>query len=411
MSKPQFDLRFIRSQFPNIGDWAFFENAGGTFVPSTVSDRVYDYMRCNQVQPGAPYRASAQAQQRIDRSHQKLAELVNAAPEEVIVGHSTTMNVYVLANALKPSLKAGDEIVVTNLDHEPNIGSWRRLEDAGVTIRQWEIDPDTADLGGVEKLAPLLSDRTRLVCCTWCSNITGAINDIRSIADLVHSAGALICVDAVAYAPHRALDFQASSVDFLLFSLYKLYGPHLGVLCGKKEHLLKLENQNHFFFTKSALPCKLQPGGYLHETAASIEGIGEYFDRVFHHHFGECGRSLHDRYIKVFEMFAAHEDEIARPLMDYLNTRNDVRIIGPAQVGAASRVPTISFAVEGKRSDKVAEQLGYQDIGIGSGNFYAKRCVDALGLDRAGGVIRISMVHYNSASEVERLIAALDSIL
>ena len=136
---------------------------------------------------------------RISTSHQKLAEMVNASPKEVIVGHSTTMNVYVLANALRPSLNAGDEIIVTNLDHEANVGAWRKLQDAGITIRQWEIDPDSADLGGVEKLEPLLSDRTRLVCCTWCSNITGAINDIKSIADLVHSAGTLICVDAVAY--------------------------------------------------------------------------------------------------------------------------------------------------------------------------------------------------------------------
>ena len=411
MNKSQLDLPFIRSQFPNIGDWAFFENAGGTFVPSTVSDRVYDYMRRNQVQPGATYHASAQAQERISRSHRTLAQMVNADPKEVIVGHSTTMNVYVLANALKSSLKPGDEIVVTNLDHEANIGAWRRLKDAGVTIRQWEFDPDSADLGGVEKLKPLLSERTRLVCCTWCSNITGAINDIKAIADLVHSAGALICADAVAYAPHRALDFEQSNVDFLLFSLYKLYGPHLGVLCAKREHLLKLENQNHFFFTNSALPYKLQPGGYLHETAASIEGIAEYFDRVFEHHIGSSDLQQKDRYAKVFEMFAAHEDEIARPLMDYLKARPDVRIIGPAQTDANIRVPTISFVVDGKRSDEIAEFVGRQAIGIGAGDFYAKRCIDALGLDNASGVVRISMVHYNSESEVNRLIAALDDAL
>ncbi len=411
MANTDYDLQFIRTQFPNIGDWAFFENAGGTFVPASVSDRVYDYMRRNQVQPGAAYLASMEASERIERSHRKLAGMVNANPKEVIVGHSTTMNVYLLANALKPSLKAGDEVVVTNLDHEANIGAWRRLQDIGVVVKEWKIDTESADLGGVEKLKTILSERTRLVCCTWCSNITGAINDIKSIADLVHSIGALICVDAVAYAPHRALNFKDSGADFLLFSLYKLYGPHLGVLCAKRDLLLELENQNHFFFGKSALPYKLQPGGYLHETAASIEGVVEYFDHVFDHHYDDSESSPDTRYARVFDLFTAHEDEIARPLMEFLNSKPKVRIIGPPEVNFKTRVPTISFVVNGRRPGKIAKILGQQNIGIGAGDFYARRCIDALDLGRSGGVVRISMVHYNSASEVERLINALDEVL
>ena len=411
MNTAKYDLQFIRSQFPNLGEWAFFENAGGTFVPATVSDRVYDYMRRNQVQPGADYRASAEAAERIDRSHRKLAEMINANPREVIVGHSTTLNVYVLANALRPSLKPGDEIVVTNLDHEANIGAWRRLEDAGVVIREWRVDPESATLGGVDRLAALLSDRTRLVCCTWCSNITGTINDIKTIAELTHSAGALLCVDAVAYAPHRALNFKESNADFLLFSLYKSYGPHLGVLCGKREHLLKMENQNHFFFTNSALPYKLQPGGYLHETAASIEGIAEYFDRVFERHYDVRDCTASERYQKIFELFADHEDSLARPLMDYLSSRQNVRIIGTSKVDAKTRVPTISFVAKNRRPAEIAELLGKKDIGIGAGDFYARRLIDALGFGTSGGVARISMVHYNSAAEVDRLITALEAVL
>lgn len=411
MGANSYDLQFVRSQFPNIGEWAFFENAGGTFVPASVSERVYDYMRRNQVQPGAAYPASAEASERIERSHRKLADMINAEPKEVIVGHSTTMNVYLLANALRPSLNAGDEVVVTNLDHEANIGAWRRLQDIGVVIKEWKIDTESADLGGVEKLKAELSERTRLVCCTWCSNITGAISDIGSIVDLVHSAGALLCVDAVAYAPHRALNFAQSGVDFLLFSLYKLYGPHLGVLCGKRDLLLGLENQNHFFFTRSALPYKLQPGGYLHETAASIEGVVEYFDDVYEHHFAEAKCSPQARYAKVFGLFAAHEDEIAQPLMEFLNSHPQVRVVGPPAIDSKQRVPTISFVVNGRRPEEVARTLGQHDIGIGAGSFYAKRCIDALGLGRSGGVVRISMAHYNSASEVERLIRVLDKAL
>jgi len=410
MNTPAYDLAFVRKQFPNIGEWAFFENSGGTFVPATVSDRVYDYMRRNQVQPGPSYPISAEAMQRIERSHHSLAQMINASPQEVIIGHSTTMNAYVLSNALRPLLKEGDEVVVTNLDHEANIGAWRRLESAGVVIKEWRIDPESADLGGTQKLAQLLSDRTRLVCCTWCSNITGAINDIKAIAELVHSAGAMICVDAVAYAPHRALDFKRLDVDFMLFSLYKLYGPHLGVLCGKRKHLLQLENQNHFFFTQSALPYKLQPGGYLHETTASVEGICDYFDRVFVHHFGDLTGSLHERYAQVFELFTRHEDQIAQPLMAFLCARKNVRIIGPTEVDCTSRVPTFSFTVENAKHSEIARRLGQQGIGIGAGNFYAHRCIDALKLG-SNGVLRISLVHYNSSSEVADWIRTLDEVI
>ena len=410
MSHSHYDLQYVRNQFPNIGDLAFFENAGGTYVPSTVSDRIYDYMRRNQVQPGALYSASTEAMERIDRSHRQLAEMINAKPSEVIVGHSTTMNVYVLANALRPSLKPGDEVIVTNLDHEANVGSWRRLAESGIVIKEWKIDPETADLGGPQNLEKLLTDRTRLICCTWCSNITGTINDIQAITELARSAGALVCADAVAYAPHRALDFRNSNVDFLLFSLYKLYGPHLGVLCGKRDILLNLENQNHFFFTRSALPQKLQPGGYLHETAASIEGIVEYFDQVFSHHYKESDASISTRYAKVFERFTQHEDEVARPFMEFLNSKSNVRIIGIPEVDYTRRVSTISFTVEGQRHSDIAAKLGEQNIGIGVGDFYARRCIDALNL-HPGGVVRVSMVHYNSEQEVAQLIKALDEVL
>ncbi len=410
MAHLKLDLPFIRRQFPNIGDWAFFENAGGTFVPTTVSDRIYDYMRRNQVQPGASYPASVEAMERIDRSHHQLANMINARPSEVIVGPSTTMNVYVLANAIRSSLQPGDEIVVTNLDHEANSGAWRRLVDSSIVIREWQINADSADLGGAEKLEQLLTDRTRLVCCTWCSNITGTINDMRAIADLTHSAGALLCVDAVAYAPHRALDFKGSDVDFLLFSLYKLYGPHLGVLCGKRELLLKLNNQNHFFFTRSALPQKLQPGGYQHETAASIEGIVEYFDRIFDHHFEGDQCATKDRYDQVFELFTQHEDKIARPFMNYLNSKSNVRIIGQSTIDGARRVPTISFVVSGRRHREIAKKLGELNIGVGWGDFYARRCIEALNLG-VDGVLRVSMVHYNTQEEVSRLIRALEEVL
>ena len=405
------DVEFVRGKFPNIEDFAFFENAGGTLVPSVVSELVYDYMRRNQVQPGAPYPASAEAHERIDRSHRKLAEMIGARPKEVIVGHSTTVNVSILASAMRSLIRPGDEIIVTNLDHEANSGAWRRLAEFGAVIKEWRIDPKTGELGGAARLNSLLSDRVRLVCCTWCSNITGSINDIAEIADAAHSVGAWICVDAVAYAPHRALDLAAADIDLCLFSLYKLYGPHLGVLYGKSEVLRQLPGQNHYFFSDNALPFKMQPGGYLHETAASIEGICSYFKTVHAHHFDESQRSLAQRYAEVFELIAAHEQKISQPLLDYLCSRKEVRIIGFADANPKLRVPTISFVVRGRKSAVFPKMLGRRGFGISSGHFYAKRSIDALQLGRFGGVVRISMVHYNSAGEVSRLIEQLDAAL
>jgi len=409
--RTQLDLDFVRQQFPNIDESIFFENAGGTLVPKSVSDRVFDYMRRNQVQPGAPYLASMEAQDRIQRSHEKLAAMVNADPSEIVVGHSTTMNIYILANAVRHLLQPGDEIVVTNLDHEANNGAWRRLAEFGVVIQEWKIDPTTGLLGGVDDLRSLMNKRTKLVCFTLCSNITGSINDVVEITRAVHEFGALVCVDAVAYAPHRILNMKEFEVDFCVFSLYKLYGPHLGVLYGKQEHLLKLPGQNHFFIAKNDLPAKFLVGGYLHETAASIEGIPEYIDILHRHHFKSSNRALADRYEEVFQLIAEHEEILSKRFLEYLKSKPKVKLLGSYCSDREVRVPTFSFLVKGRKSDEIARKLGERQIGISNGHFYAKRCIDALGVTDTSGVVRVSMVHYNTESEVDRLIAELDRLI
>ena len=189
--EPALDLDFVRRQFPGIDDWAFFENAGGSLVPQTVIDRVRAYMTETQVQPGAGFPASALAAERHDEARRLMAAMINASPDEVIIGISTTMNMYVLAHALRPWFEPGDEIVVTDLDHEANSGAWRRLAEAGVVVREWRLDPDSAELE-VAALQALLTERTKLVCFTHCSNITGSIHDVAAITRLVHD-GARWC--------------------------------------------------------------------------------------------------------------------------------------------------------------------------------------------------------------------------
>ncbi|GMQ90375.1 MAG: cysteine desulfurase-like protein [Gammaproteobacteria bacterium] len=411
MSQPTtLDIEFVRHHFPGLNDWAFFENAGGTFVPQSVIDRIRDYMTDTQVQPGGDYAASILASERIAESQRLMAEMINAVPEEIIIGPSSTMNVYVLAHALRSWFKPGDELVVTNLDHETNIGAWRRLAELGVVIKEWQLHPDTAELE-VERLKGLLTERTRLVCFTYCSNITGSIHDVRAITRLVHDAGALACVDAVAYAPHRSLDVKALDVDFCIFSTYKLYGPHLAILYGKRGHLLEARGQNHFFIGEPDIPLKLNPGGVNHELTAALTGIVEYFDAIHRHQFPGRSVGLHQRMREVFGLVADHEETLADRFIDFLKARPNVRLIGRATADKTRRAPTFSFIVEGRDSSEFPVRLAKHGVAIRSGHFYAARCIEALGLGPQNGVVRASMVHYNTPAEVDRLIERLDEAL
>ena len=289
---PELDVEFARAHFPALADgWAFFENAGGSYVPRSVIERVTAYMTESQVQPGAGYAPSAAAAERMAEGRLAVAQMINADADEVLVGPSTTANVYALGHAIRPWLEPGDEVVVTDLDHEANNGAWRRLAEIGAVVKEWRVDPATAELDPAA-LEPLLGPRTRLVCVTHCSNITGAFNDIAAIARMVHAAGGLLFVDGVAFAPHRAIDVRALDVDFYGFSPYKVYGPHLGVLYGKREHLIAAEGQNHFFFRAGDVPDKIAPGYANHELTAGLAGIADYFDQLHAHHFALCREQL-----------------------------------------------------------------------------------------------------------------------
>ena len=404
------DVAFAREHFPALaGPWALFENAGGTLAASHVLDRIRTYMSECQVQPGAAYPASARAAEMIDESHRAMAAMINAAPEEVMIGPSTSMNVFLLAQALRPGLREGDEIVVTNLDHEANVGAWRKLAADGVTVREWRFEPDSMALEP-EGLAALLNERTRAVCFGHCSNITGGFTDVPALVRMIHDAGALACVDGVAYGAHRAIDVKAWDVDFYLCSTYKLYGPHLALLYGKREHLERAAPLNHFFLD-DALPLKLNPGGPNHELTAGLAGMTAYLDALHTHHEGETNRPLHDRLDAIFERAAAHEEALGAPLLDFLAAKRSVRLIGSPSADRHRRAPTFSFAVAGRDAGEIAHAVASHEVAVGAGDFYAARCIQALGLAERGGVVRASMVHYNTAEEVERLIRALDEAI
>lgn len=404
-------LADIRARFPALAsDWALFDNAGGSVPLAGVIDAVCDYMTRHAVQLGASYELSTQATARVAAGHRAAERLVGAEPGEVVLGASTTANLRLLARALRPLFAPGDEVVVTNLDHESNIGPWRALAEDGIVVREWRFRPETGALAG-DDLDALLTPRTRLVCFTHCSNVVGTIHDAAAIIRRVHAAGAFACVDGVAYAPHRLVDVKALDADFYAISLYKVYGPHLGLLYGRGDLLRQARSQNHFFLGEDEVPYKLEPGGVSHELAASLPAILDHLLAVEAQLPGGGGEDERARLGRACEAFARHEAALVAPLLDFLRGRRGVRLVGEPTADPARRVPTVAFSVDGRDAATIPLRIDAARVAIRYGHFYAQRAIEAMGLLERNGIVRVSMVHYNTPDEVRRLIEALDASL
>jgi cysteine desulfurase family protein (TIGR01976 family) len=325
-----------------------------------------------------------------------------------VMGGSTTGLMFLLTQAILPSIRAGDEIIVTDCDHEANVGGWSRLQRAGAIVKVWRIDRDNFELS-LDQLDRLLNARTKWVAMTHASNVLGTINPVADVAERVHAAGARLCVDGVAYAPHRLVDVQASGADVYVFSFYKVFGPHYAVLWGRRELLLALPTLNHHFIAQNDLPYKLQPGNVNFELSYGCAGIAEYLIEMGTM-FGATGGNR-QRMQVAFDRFARHEDALSEKLLAFLRSREKVRIVGLTRVEREVRLPTIGFVVAGKQSEEVVRHLDQFNIGIRFGDFYATQLIDALGLRAQGGVVRVSMVHYNTFDEVDRLIEHLSDVI
>lgn len=403
------DMDFVRRQFPALsGDWVFMDNAGGSQVLSRVADRISDYLLTSNVQTGATYAPSQRSTERVREARNAFARYLNAADAgEIVMGASTTMLIRVLSEAMTGRLSAGDEIIVTNTDHEANIGPWLKHEARGVVIRFWNCNPETLELD-LDDLKALMSERTKLVCVTHASNIFGTINPIAEISEIAHDGGAQVCVDGVAYAPHRAVDVQALGADYYIFSAYKVFGPHFGVMWGRRDRLLELDNIYHFFFGKDAVPHKLEPGNINYELAHGSVGAIDYVEELGVMAGATAGRAAIEA---GFRDIAEQERAITARLLDFLGSRNSIRIVGRNSSAVEDRVATISFIAGDRDSKAIVDQVDPHMIGIRHGDFYAKRLIQDLGLAPQNGVVRVSMVHYNTLDEVDRLIAALEPAL
>jgi selenocysteine lyase/cysteine desulfurase len=404
------DVDFVRAQFPAFSEPAlagasFFENAGGSFPCAPIVERLARFYRERKVQPYASYDASRVGGEEMDEARRRLAAMLGVETDEVSFGPSTTQNTYVLSQAFRQYLQPGDAIVVTNQDHEANSGPWRRLADEGIEVREWRVDPDSGHLD-IADLEALLDDKVKLVCFPHCSNIVGEINDVAAISSLAHAAGAVVCVDGVSYAPHGFANVGELGADIYLFSAYKTYGPHQGVMVIRRDLGFKLPNQGHSF-NGETLYYRFTPAGPDHAQVAACAGMADYVDTLYAHHGGAHIEAA-ERTAAVHDLMRAQETKLAQPVLDFLADKNSVRLLGPRD--ATRKAPTIAVAMA-EPGRKVAEALAHHGINLDGGDFYAGRLIEAMGVDPALGVLRISFVHYTSEHDIERLLEALDRVL
>ncbi|MBN2174719.1 MAG: aminotransferase class V-fold PLP-dependent enzyme [Bacteroidales bacterium] len=405
-------LRFVRCQFPALnGEWIFLDNAGGSQTAKQVGERITQYLYQSNVQLGASYDVSVRAGERVTQSQKTMAEFVNARDEkEIILGPSTTQLLQNLSKSLLQLFKPGDEVIVTNCDHEANIGPWMNMMKSGIVVKTWKINPETFSLD-LSSLKKLMTPRTKLVAFTHVSNVVGTINPVKEITSFVHERGAMVCVDGVAFAPHRQVDVRDWDVDFYAFSFYKVYGPHYSLLYAKRDILGKLTGINHYFIGRQDIPYKLQPGNVNFELTYGLLGVTDYFDAVYDFLHPGSKKGLRNRLDELYKLFSENEAYLASLLIDFLKSKKEVKIIGEKSADPGIRVPTISFIKTGNKSSEIPPVTDAHQIGIRYGDFYARRLIESLGLAETDGVVRISLVHYNTGDEINKLIHILDRVL
>jgi cysteine desulfurase family protein (TIGR01976 family) len=400
------DRAAIRSWFPTLNsDFAFLENAGGSQVPRVVADAIRDYMLSDYVQLGAGYMQSVRATQVVAEAHQFVETFMNAkGVGKVVLGNSTTALLHILADTYADIWSPGDEVIIAETNHEANAGPWAKLAKFGIVVKTWKVDPSTfqCPLGG---LAELLTPRTKMVAFPHVSNLLGEVVDVKAITALAHSAGAKVVADGVAYAPHRAIDVNDCGVDWYVYSTYKVYGPHMAALFGRTEAFAELTGPNHFFIPKESIPYKFELGSISHEGCAGLLALGTYLEFL-----ADSEVEARETVVNAFETMQALELPLQIRLIQYLRLKPQVKIIGLADEGPNS-VGTVSFVHESKKSSAIVAEIDKQNIGIRFGHMYAVRLCEALGIDLDEGVVRVSLVHYNTPEEIARLIDAFDAIL
>jgi cysteine desulfurase family protein (TIGR01976 family) len=403
------DVASLRRQFPALeraGDTIFLDGPGGTQVPQRVIDAIVSYLTTCNANHGGVFATSRTSDEILHEAHVAVADLLNApSPDEVVFGANMTTLTLHLSRALARTWRPGDEVIVTRLDHDANVSPWvLAARDAGATVRRIDIHPEDCTLD-LDDLRRRLGPRTRLVAVACASNAVGTINDVRTIARWAHEAGARVFLDAVHYAPHGPLEVQAWDCDFLACSAYKFFGPHVGILWGRREWLAQLPPYK-LRPASDALPDRWMTGTQNHEGIAGVTAAVDYLAAI-----GSGGGDRRQQLHSALTAIQAYEAELSRRLLRGLGERPRFKVWGITELERlAQRVPTVSITVPGHSAAEIATHLAARRIQVWNGNMYALELTERLGLEETGGLLRIGMVHYNTAEEIDRLLAALDAL-
>jgi cysteine desulfurase family protein (TIGR01976 family) len=407
-----FDLDQIRAQFPALQQEVngrvpiFLDGPGGTQVPETVIAAMSDYLRRDNSNQGGQFVTSQRTDAVLQEARQAFADLLNAArPEEIVFGLNMTSLTFNLSRALAQEWQAGDEIVLTRLDHDANISPWLlAAEERGATVRWLDFHPENCMIA-LEQLPTLLTPKTRLLAITHASNAVGSVVNVRQATQMAHAAGALVYVDAVHYTPHGLVDVQALDCDFLASSTYKYYGPHLGVLYGKHEHLERLAAYK-VRPAPSYAPGKWETGTPSFESIAGAGAAVNYLASLADPELAQAGRRA--KLVNAMQRIQQYEMGISAKFLTGATAVPGLRVYGLTDMERLDeRTPTFAVSLAGYTPAELAAKLGEQAIFVWDGHYYAIAVMERLGLLDKGGLVRIGFVHYNTPDEVDRLLAAL----
>jgi cysteine desulfurase family protein (TIGR01976 family) len=405
------DIQYVRSQFPSLAQTVkgrpavFLDGPGGTQVPQRVINAISDYLKRNNANTGGSYATSRNTDGMIANARSAMADFLNCDSDEIVFGPNMTTLTFAMSRAIGRDLVSGDEILLTHLDHSANVSPWQALEDRGVTIRFAEINEADCTLDMAD-LASKITNKTKLVAVGYASNAVGTINDVKKITRLAHAAGAMTYIDAVHFAPHGPIDVRDIDCDFLVCSTYKFFGPHMGVLYGRRDHLTRFQPYKVRANT-NAVPNRWEWGTLNHECIAGITACVDYIADLGTH-LNRSARTRRAAVLTAFEAIHEHERGLLEKLIHGLLQIPGLKLYGISDPKRFDhRCPTIAVRIKGKTPLELATKLGEQGIFTWDGNYYALNLTERLDVEKDGGFLRIGLAHYNTAEEVERLLVAL----
>lgn len=407
--KPMRNLSEVRSQFPALAvcedgrPLTYLDAPGGTQVPQRVIDAISSYLATSNSNVHGSFLTSRRTDAVINGAHRAMADFLGCHSDEVVFGPNMTTLTFAFSRALAREWKPGDEVITTVLDHDANVAPWRALEEQGIVVRHVDIHPEDCTLN-LEDLRSKFNGRTKLVAVGYASNATGTINPVEQVVRLAREHGALTYVDAVHYAPHRSIDVVKLDCDFLACSVYKFFGPHIGVVYGKREHLSRLRPYKVRPATEE-LPDRWETGTQNHECLAGVTAAVDYVANLAPGSFPDGRRGA----IKAaFEAIQDCEASLSAQLLEGLRTIPGLTLFGISELSRLhERTPTVGIRLAGWTPAEVANELAKRAICTWNGNFYALSLTERLGLEESGGLLRIGLVHYNTSGEVQRLLKEL----